>query len=192
MIKFSVPERSTVRMKLLNVPVTFEVYDSNGNVYYFRHLSEKQNEIKFNIAHKGIYQTNVSFEKLQVTPIEIKLMDIELPPYQKNFATNYDFVRNDNLTGTPARNFYKKGIIEYGGDDFWKQPFPIRVFILCHELGHSYYHDEQLADLWGCQKFLKLGYNASSAYYALKDVLNYENPVNRKRILNLVKSIIHG
>lgn len=185
MKSFKTNNKATVTVTFPVVPDTFKLFDSNGLLYYFRDLSPKQKTISFNVAKADQFKTNVSFTDIKIEPLKIFDIDEQLPPIEKYYPRKkFKYVYNPLLTGTPARHFFKKGIIEYG-KDFLKQPFPIRVFILCHEVGHCFYSDEHSADLFATKLFLSKGYNKTSAYYALKNVLNLSSSHNMERVEKL-------
>jgi hypothetical protein len=166
------------------IPARFFIYDENGEVYFFRDLTTSNTKIKVNIARAGTFTTNVNCV-VKVLPFDLIDIKIPLPPKEKNFEHEKFIIRlNPNLKGTPARNFYKQGIIEYS-PEFLALPFPVRVFIICHELGHMYYHDEEKADFYACKLYLKLGYNGTTAIHSLTDVLNKSSDRNRRRINRL-------
>lgn len=166
----------------------FIVYDKKGEVYFFRETNGK-NKLKVNFPQVGSYTTNVE-TAIKIEPIKIKQRPYDLPPFEKNFffGDKTKFVHNKTLTGTPARNFYKKGVIEYSSE-FLKLPYPVRLFILCHETAHSFYHDESKADICGVKIFLDLGYNASTAFYALRNILYLGSERNQQRLINLYNKL---
>ena len=185
MTAFTTYGKATIKVNFYSkIPDRFEIYDGAGNLYFWRNLTPSNTSIKVNIAKADTFTTNAECY-IKVLPLEIVQIRVPLPPKEKDFFhKKFKFVYNPNLKGTPARNFYKKGIIEYS-PEFLKLPFPIKVFIICHEIGHSYYHDEEKADLFACKLFLKLGYNGTSALYSLTDVLNYDSNKNKLRIKRL-------
>lgn len=191
MTAFTTYDKSTIEVKFYSkIPNRFEIYDSNGELYFFRNLTPNNTSIKVNIAKADTFTTNAECF-IKILPLEIIQIRVTLPAKEKDFFhERFIFRFNPNLKGTPARNFYKQGIIEYS-PEFLTLPFPVRVFIMCHEIGHSYYHDEEKADLFGCKLFLKLGYNGTTALHSLTDVLNYDSKQNKyriKRLYNILKN----
>ena len=91
----------------------------------------------------------------------------------------YKFVFNPNLNGSPARNFSQTGIIEYG-NNFLNLPAPVKTFILLHEIGHFFYKTEKYCDIFAAKNFIDMGYNNSTAFYALSKVLR-ESAANKER-----------
>jgi len=167
----------------------FCVYNGYGDLYFFRDLAPDQHEIKFNIAHPGKYSTNVNCESIKVEPIRIHNLDIVLPPHQKeHYPKDGKFIYryNPELIGTPARNFYRLGLIELG-ENFFTQPYPVQEFILDHERGHSFYHDEDLADMYAAKTYISRGFNNSTALHSLTDVLKSPGVQNKERIDKLFK-----
>ena len=185
MTAFTTYGKATIEVKFYSkIPDRFEIYDSKGELYFFRNLTQNNGKIKINIAKADTFTVNAECY-IKVLPLEIINIKVKLPPKEKDFFHNrFTYRFNPTLKGTPARNFYQQGVIEYSSE-FLKLPFPVRVFIICHEIGHSYYHDEEKADLYACKLFLKLGYNGTTAIHSLTDVLNYNSAKNKRRIKRL-------
>jgi len=189
MNQFKTFGKATIRVTFESViPTRFVIYDSYNKIYFFRDLSKKNFQIKVNIAKADSFTTNVNC-KIEVLPFEKSKINVKLPKPEKHyFHENFVYKYNPDLKGTPARNFYKEGVIEFS-PMFLTLPFPIRVFILCHELGHSFYHDEEKADLFACKLYLEKGYNSSMALHSLTDVLNFQSNKNKQRLENLLKTL---
>jgi hypothetical protein len=187
------PKKVTVTLQKEGKPGFFSVFNKDKKeTEYFRLTAPGQNILSFNITRPGTYQTNKIFSEVKFEPITPVNININLPEPQKEIrAKTFKIVYNPKLTGTPARNYYNKGVIEYS-TEFKKLPYQIRLFILCHEVGHFYYHDEILADTFAAKLFLKNGGNLTSAYYALKYVLKEKNPVNQNRINQIFKTLSNG
>jgi len=165
---------------------------TKNEIEYFRYLTPFQKVISFNITRPGSYGVNRTLSDIKFSPIIPVDIQIELPEPEKPIrAKSFKIVYNPKLTGTPARNFYNKGVIEYS-PEFKKLPYQIKLFILCHEIGHFYYHDEFLADSFGAKLYLKNGGNLTSAYYSLKYVLNNHSQTNQTRIKELFKILSNG
>ena len=181
--------KSTVEFTFIgNIPPRFIVLDSNKDLYYYRDLTKNNRSIKVNIAKGDTFTINAE-ANIFVGMFKKTELNFDLPPIEKNFyRENFKYVFNPNLEGTPARNFYKSGVIEFG-KNFLALPFPIRVFILCHEIGHSFYHDEHSADLFACKLYLEQGYNKTMALHSLTDVLNFESTRNKERISKILKAL---
>lgn len=187
MNQFKTFGKATIRISFgSEIPNRFVVYDSNNKVYYFRDLGKKNYNIKFNVAKGDTFTTNVDC-KISVDSYQPTKVKFKLPKPEKHyFHNNFEYRFNPNLKDTPARNFYKEGIIEFS-PMFLTLPFPVKVFILCHEIGHSFYHDEMKADLYGCKLYLENGYNKSTALHSLMDVLNLKSTKNQERVNNIYK-----
>jgi hypothetical protein len=188
MTKFEVKDKCTIKVNILGaIPKRVIIHDDKNRIYYFRDLAKNQSEFETNILRAGKYFINLRAE-VRAYPLKKYKLNYQLPEAEKYFPhSHFKIVYNPTLVGTPARNFYKEGIIEVG-DKFKKLPFQIRLFILCHEVGHSFYHDEQKADLYGCKLFLDMGYTKTMALHALTDVLTC-NHANKQRILNIIKAL---
>lgn len=185
---FSISEPSTVYLKNLDTCKGVEVFKDGLNLpYFFRNLDCKYSEIKFNVKHLGRYKINAG-QVAAIVPIEIQELNVTLPTPDRDRLKPFDIVYNPKLTASPARNFTNKGLIEYG-TKFKTYPFPIRVFILLHEIGHFFYKNECDADLFAAVHFIRLGYNNSTALYALTRVLNFNSHANNDRVTKLFKHL---
>lgn len=184
MAEFTVKEPSTIYISftcpLQQVNVFFK-----DQIYFFRVLNGKYTNIKFNVCHAGTYKTDRGIID-KIVPIEIEPLNFDLPVPDRNRMKEFKIIHNPNLplTGTPARNFTHKGIIETGLK-YKTLPFPIRLFILLHEIAHFYYKDEEKCDLWAAKMYVQKGYNNSMAYYSLSMVLNCVTDRNQDRLKNL-------
>lgn len=186
---FETSGKATIEI-FFNLPLPKEIkVFHKGDLYFFRNFKYPQQRLKFNIAHAGKFAINSDCEEIKVLPIVIHHLKINLPAPDRNLSTtNFKIVFNPALVGTPARNFTKKGIVEIS-PKFKTYPFAIRQFILYHERGHFLYKDEEKADMWAAKQFIADGYNNSSAFYALKNVLNFESNANKQRLTNLFKNL---
>jgi hypothetical protein len=189
-MQLSVKKPCTVYIKFSGaIPGRFELRKPSGSLYFFRKTNGNMPRIKFNMPRAGNFISNVPFEIVKiVTPIEIPTNFPTLPKFERNRVRDVDFQDNPTLTGTPARIFTQLGIIEKG-QNFYTFPEPIRVFILLHEIGHFYYKTEEYCDMFALEHFLKMGYNKSTAYYCLEEILN-ESEGNIKRLKELYKNIL--
>lgn len=169
------------------MPKTFKLFNSQNQCYYFRFLDGKTKRIRFNIPDTGEYTSNVPFDIVKKVPIELPLSYPPIPPAQRDRMKDVTIVFKPELQGTPARIFSHTGVIEYG-KKFLTYPPPIRLFLLLHEQGHLLYKDEIYCDLWAMINFLRLGYNQSTAFYSLANVLSSSNE-NISRIKEMFKNI---
>lgn len=164
-----------------NLPRKFELLDNRGRLYFERYLDGKTPRIKFNIPNAGVYQTANNIEIVKRVDIELPSFDFDLPPFERDRIKDFTIVYNPALHNTPARVFTHEGIIEKGSKfNIYTQP--MKVFFLLHEVGHFYYKTEEYCDLFALTHFLKMGYNMSTAMYALTNVLR-RNKQNRERVL---------
>lgn len=197
-----------------SLPGMFRLSHNEHGLYYFRELQGKAPRIKFNLCHPGEYTSDTPFEIVKVVPIEIPETLPSLPSYERDEIKDFVIVNNPNLQGSPARVFVKDGIIEKG-NDFYRHPKPIRVFIMLHEIGHFYYgvtnkdlekaekmsdpdgrefikqkrnESEKKCDLFALIHYLNMGYNRSMAFYSLAKVLSRSQD-NINRLKELVKNI---
>lgn len=189
MNKFFCEGKKTFDIQFTQPPLRVEIYNDEGKVYFFRELGGKFKKISVNICHKGFYRVSEDCDSIQKRELEKSTINAVLPPPDRDRMKPFVIVHNENLTSTPARNFTNKGVIETG-KTFKHFPFPIRLFILCHEVGHFFYADEENADLYACKIFLENGYNKSTALYALTKVLkaNIQNKKRVERLFSILKS----
>ena len=168
-------------------PRYVEFRNNRGDIEYFRVLYGKLNRIKLNLVKGGTYFSNQPFEIVKMTSIEIPKQFPKLPPAERNRWKPLKFVDNPALKGTPARIFTETGVVEHG-PDYYKYPKCVREFIDLHEQGHLFYKTEEYCDLWALVNYLRLGYNRSTAYWTLCNVLK-KTPANVQRIEQLVFNI---
>lgn len=187
MNKFFCKGKCTVTVVFKNNPLRVDVVNDKNKIYFFRELGGKFKTISFNICHKGHYKISDDCESIEVNPIKIIPITITLPPPDRNREKPISFEYNDNLITTPARINTGTGRIELGRN-FKKYPFPVRLFILCHEQGHFFYSKEEDADLYACKIYVNNGYNKSNALYSLTKVL-HAGVKNKKRISELFKTL---
>lgn len=169
------------------MPHLLVVWGSNGVSEYFRHLDGKTPRIKFNLPVSDQYTCNVPFDI-------VKIVSVEIPPLPSLPKANRDrlkgeptIIYDENWNESTASNFTNDGIIVHGPN--WKKLIPpIRLFIDLHEIGHFFYQEEENCDLYAFVNFMRLGYNRSTAYYALTSVLG-RNPEALKRIKTIFQTI---
>jgi hypothetical protein len=176
-----------------NKPKLFNVYDSEGNLYYFRHLDGKTGSIELNFPDNGHFTTDdtTPFTITASKPLVPSGQDIPLPPPDRSYdASNLKIqVGPPSMGSTPARIFPKIGVIEYN-PNMTKYPYPIRLFILLHELSHTQYTNEASADAMALKLYLGMGYNASMAYYSLSHILKV-SPDNVVRLKKMFSNIMN-
>jgi len=203
-IKFTGPE----------MPRVFKLFHDKHGLYYFRVLQGKAPRIKFNLVHPGNYTSNVPFEVVKQTEIEIPSNLPAFPEYERSELKDFVIQDNFDFTGSPARVFVKEGRVEKSRS-FYNLPKPVRVFILLHEVGHFFYginkadlakaekmndrqareyltqrrnESETKCDLFALVTYLRMGYNRSMAFYSLSRVLK-ESQANVDRLKKLVNNI---
>lgn len=211
MLNVSKPETIYIQFKG-NLPRKFELRKQNGELYFERYLNGQTPRIKFNIPNKGTYITANNIEIVKRVDIEIPEFDFTLPAFSRDRIKDFVIINNPKLHNTPARVFTEEGVIEKGSQ-FNRYTQPMKVFFLLHEVGHFYYgltkyHYEKAAkmingkewlrekaneyemycDLFAMIHFLKMGYNMSTAMYALTNVLR-RNKQNRDRVLFIYKQM---
>jgi len=168
-------------------PRYVEFKSISDEVEYFRQLFGKLNRIKLNLIKEGDYYCNQPFDLVKKVPIEIPKDFPRLPMSERNRWKPVTYVDNPELTGTPARIYTQTGIIEHG-PEYYRLPKCVRVFIDLHEQGHLFYKTEEYCDLWALINYLRMGYNRSTAYWTLCNILK-KTPANVQRIEQLVFNI---
>lgn len=154
------------------------ILNDSGLIWHKQNTFKPISAVKIPFA--GRFETN---GKILDVKKGIKIPNsLKLPAKTRNFdSSNFQVVHNPNLKHTPARIFYDKGICEVS-TAFKNLPIQWQEFILLHEKAHFKYEAEQDADRWALNEFLQKGFNASQAFFALRDVLRKsEENLNRQR-----------
>lgn len=186
-MQIKVNRPSTVYISFINeLPRLFNLYDNDGDKYFFRYLDGKTARIKFNIPDPGVYTGN-NFEIVKIVSIEIPSHLPTLPPANRDRLKDTVIKFNPKLNDTPCRIFTDTGIIETG-HFFYSLPKPVRLFLLLHEKGHFFYSSETDCDLYALVNFLRMGYSRNLAYYSLSSILK-RSPGETDRIKKLVSHI---
>lgn len=193
---FTVTSPVTVFINMPNPPRRFCLYmvsdnsDVENNEYYFRYLgSPNMQFIKFNVPDDGTYFSYTPFTIVKTKAIETPDTYPVLPPAERNREKPVTLSVNPLLKGgTPARIFTTTGAIEVS-PDFFAIPMPVRLFLLLHEKAHMFYVTEEYCDLMALVNFLRMGYNRSTAFYALTDYLkrSSQNIDRMKFLLNQIQ-----
>jgi hypothetical protein len=184
----SVDKPCTVYIQFSNpLPNLFTLRNSDGEFYFFRHLDGKTPRIKFNIPDPGNYEANHPFKIIKTTGIEIPGKLPTLPPAERSRYKGDPTVVIDENLDELARNYTNDNLIVFG-KRWLALPFPLRLFIYLHEKWHFFYMTEEYCDLGALVDFLRMGYNRSTAFYALDHVLT-DNAPNRHRIKQLFNNI---
>lgn len=184
----SITEPSTIYIAFTgSMPHLFTIRMSSGVVEYFRHLDGKTPRMKFNLVRADVYTTSVPVNVVKIVPVEIpKLPDLPAPERDR-YTGEPEIIYDPSWTASPASIFTDENIIVHGPQ--WKEQIPpIRLFIDLHELGHLFYRTEEYCDLFAFVNFMRMGYNRSTAYYALSKVLR-SSPQNIQRLRNITSNI---
>lgn len=187
----NITQPSTVFVKFIGeVPRLFIFGKTDGTVEFFRYLYGNVPRIKFNVPNIGEYLGNVPFDVVKITPIQIPILSLPvLPPADRDrWNDDPEIVFNPSLESV-ARNFTDQGRIEIG-PKFYQIIKPMQHFIILHEKGHFLYSEEEKADLFALVNFIRMGYNQSTAYYTLENVLKKSRQqVDRlKNLFNKINS----
>lgn len=97
-------------------------------------------------------------------------------------------VNSFNGSTSPARINTRLGIL-YINNEVWDclQTYQ-QYFIYLHELGHVFYKDENMADTWALNEYLKLGFTPSQAVKSLTQVLSFTNPEHYQRTSEILRN----
>lgn len=154
-------------------PKLFQVFDGYGHVHYFRYISDPSvSRIKFRMPVRGNYTFNVPLEIVKTVPIEIPdyVKNPVLPTPERDLWKPVRF-KYDNTLDTVARIFPDTGLILHG-PRYNELSRPMQIFIDEHEKAHMFYDKtEEYCDLFALVSFIRMGYNESTAYYVLSNVL---------------------
>lgn len=189
-MRLNVDRQATYYIQFTEVmPKLFLLNKCNGEGYYFRYLDGKTPRIKFNIPDLGCYEGNVPFEVVKIVGIEIPDNLPVLPPAERSRIKEVTVVDNADIA-SPARIFTGSGKIEVN-ENFRNYIEPIQKFLLWHEKGHLFYTSEDKCDLFALVNFFRAGYNQSTAYFTLRNILRRtpENIDRTKKILQAIDKI---
>lgn len=179
---------STVYVAFIGqAPSMFKVFMSNSVIEYFRQLDGHTPRIKFNLVQPDVYSTSVPVQVIKIVPVEIPDLPDLPAPERGRYKGEPETVYDPNWTESPASIFTDENVIVHGPQ--WKEQIPpIRLFIDLHEIGHLFYVTEEYCDLYAFVNFLRMGYNRSTAYYALSKVLR-ASPQNIDRLKKMTNTI---
>jgi hypothetical protein len=186
-MKFDISNPSTC---LIQVPKNSPLLVLNQRGQIWHQQTTFRPVVSVKIPFSGTYSTNGKI--IEIKEGIKKPAIISLPKKTRNFDdSNFKIIHNPNLKGTPARIFFEKGICEVS-TNFQKLPIQWQEFILLHEKGHFKYEEETSADTFALNEFLQKGYNASQAFFALRDVLrkSEENLNRQKEIYKQIETLI--
>jgi hypothetical protein len=165
------------------LPRLFIIWSAADCPEYFRYMDGHTPRIKFNLPVPGLYDGNVPYEIVKIVDIEIPKLPVLPKANRDRLKREPTVIYDPNWTESTASNFTEDNIIIHGPN--WKKLIPpIRLFIDLHEIGHYFYQEEENCDLYAFVNFLRMGYNRSTAYYALTSVLGRQpEAVNRIRTM---------
>lgn len=178
-------KKGTHKIRFNNMPPRRVVMSFDGGTWLDRDLDGSTKEISVNTMFDGYYESPNNFTVVASGPLEVKEPSIKLYKNEREFERPIQIVYNPDLQGTPARIFTQMNPARIEIGDKFKTFAPqVRMFILLHEYGHLFYKDEHKTDLFALKEYLKLGLNASQAFYALSKVL-HDSEANTERIKKL-------
>lgn len=181
------PETLRVRLKDAAPGLSLYIY-RNSELYYLREIGDFD-AININLKQPGNYTFSTPIEIINRQPICINcpIKREDLPQFERKYPLPDKWEKDIEIGRSPARMFPAHGIIETG-ERFNGLPLEWKIYVLLHELAHSYYKTEWKADTLALFWFCKLGYNHSQALYSLSKVLK-QSPENMNRIYNVYKYI---
>lgn len=152
----------------------FRLYDGRGILFYDSDFVKKD-IIEFNLP-PGKYFLDGKIYKLD-RPFEFK--KLELPPKQRNYRRKRYQIRFGKNKNKCTVN-HRLGTILFD-EAFRIAPKYILYDVYAHELGHSYYKSEELADRYASNLMLKWGFNPSQIGRSPILTLTQLNSFDRKR-----------
>lgn len=186
-LKISKPSTVYIHFSGPALPNLVTVKDSDGDIYFSRVLNGHTARIKFNVPDSGQYTIEPDVRIDKIVTIELPQNLPELPPAERFFFKSEPEIIIEPELDEIARHYYEDGVIVVG-KRWLTMPKPIRLFILLHEKWHFFYETEDYCDMAALVDFLRMGYNRSTAFYALDNYLSDTN-VNRIRVKNLFNNI---
>lgn len=163
----------------------FIIYEENGNVFYDSSKINKPPK-KINVP-RGTYYSKSIFRTCE--PIKYSFPTMPTPQRILNKPTiNIVFAENPNKCTV----YHSSGLIVFD-NSFRTKPSYIIQFIALHEIGHNFYIDERLADMFAFREMLELGYNISQCGDALFSSLDGAKSLKRKefasQFVKLIKTV---
>lgn len=150
------------------------VYSENGDIFY-NHFTK---DGTYNLP-KGVHYIDADY--IEIT--EPKKYQIKPLPKRQRFINKPKSIKIVSGNNPNKCSINKElGLIIYDRDFFSGINEIQKLFILSHELGHYYYSDEHLADLYAAHAMLKMGYNPSQIAKALTDTASHFAN-NRKELM---------
>lgn len=185
MQEISINKPVTVYVSFINeFPKLFSIDSDKEKYYYFRYLNTRTPRIKFNITDPGNYYFSTPVKITKIRDIEIPHNLPSLPAPERSRIMPTEFVVNPEYSGL-AINYTMIGRIELG-KQWMDLPGPMKLYLMLHEKWHAFYLTEKFCDWAAAVDFLRLGYNRSTAYYCLKNLLT-KTSENIDRIAELEK-----
>lgn len=169
------------------------VFNCNGDVLYRRFINK--NKVMINLpTHCNNITLSVVGAKIDkyiisdLVPNDVKFNFI--PEVNRNVnAHDLKICWVEDLKYTPANIRISNKTMTFSNKHFREYDQPTRYFIMLHELGHVFCDSEEGADKFALYWFLKKGYNLSSAYNALKNVLR-KNKESIERMFTQMEDLV--
>lgn len=160
-----------------------EVYH-NGKLFY---LNDSGENIEFNLPCGSFEIEGKNIECLE-RPLLYKTPKISIP--QKNIKMKemvIHFVDNPNKASIHVQSgntYFDSELAE-----MWETPK--KIFVLGHELGHNFYKDEILCDIYSAKKMLENGFNPSQCIYSSVTCLSKGAEERKNKLLNFLKKVTY-
>ena len=181
-----------LEMDLVNPVKEFIVYKGDDIIYFqFARPNEKILTANFNIV-EDLCPCTIYFntEVNNVTKNSLRKQlnyDIQLPENEHYY--DYGGFKLSVSDRTNVACIIPELRRMYVCHDFYNFPYPIRVFILNHELGHMKWVTESHCDMYALKNCLERGHNYSNLLYAQSLILSAsaENVARQLKIFNELK-----
>lgn len=161
------------------------VYNTGGRILFSR-PNKSRKLVVFNLPHDTAVKTSNRLVRVSKKKQRVPTFEELFRMYPKQ--NNYKLPKKGQLkivygvNKNKASIYPTKHLIFCDKNLFSSLPLPSVKFILFHEIGHYFYEDEDLTDLYATVCMLKNGY---SYYDCLQTQLNYfgRNKANLQRVL---------
>jgi len=177
----------------------YEIIGVDGRSYFRRYTTDNRILINLPIHSRKIvvYVSKGALASILQMPLEFpNLPYIDTPEKFRTYEIEDFKVFENNRMNSPARMYPGKPVIEINREKMQKYPVPVQNFIKYHEVGHYFFDDEIKADTWATITFLNRGYNLSSAWYSLIDVLgkskeNVKRMIAQNKLINEINQYLY-
>lgn len=153
------------------------INDSKGNIFYFH--PNKQKKITFNLP-SGEYESTNPITSLNIF-IPYDLLPI---PIKKEIPVNFEIFTGDNKNKATVYVKARKILIDKKIAALKFEP--AKIFVICHEMGHNLFADENLCDVFAFNAMLLSGYNPMQVVFSVQLLFN-KNLMRKDCFMKIVK-----